>query len=47
MFPAHSDQSGLGLYIACATAKAHGGRIRATSNQNKTTFTLHTPLRPI
>jgi signal transduction histidine kinase len=35
---------GLGLYIASEIAKAHGGRINATSTPELTCFTLKMPL---
>lgn len=34
---------GLGLYIASEIAKAHGGRVEATSDESSTTFTVHLP----
>ena len=38
---------GLGLYIACEIAKAHGGTIKLTSSeQSGTTFTVHLPRNP-
>jgi PAS domain S-box-containing protein len=36
---------GLGLYIASEIAKAHGGRLTATSNARETRFTLDVPCR--
>ncbi|MFT4831312.1 MAG: signal transduction histidine kinase [Psychroserpens sp.] len=35
---------GLGLYISSEIAKAHGGKLRAQSSADKTTFTLSIPL---
>ena len=35
---------GLGLYIASETAKAHGGRLSATSDARETCFTFHMPV---
>jgi signal transduction histidine kinase len=38
---------GLGLYIACEIAKAHGGAIKlASSEEAGTTFTVHLPRNP-
>jgi hypothetical protein len=38
---------GLGLYIACEIAKAHGGTIKlASSEQSGTTFTVYLPRNP-
>jgi signal transduction histidine kinase len=38
---------GLGLYIACEIAKAHGGTIKfASSEQTGTTFTIYLPRNP-
>jgi signal transduction histidine kinase len=38
---------GLGLYIACEIAKAHGGTIKlASSAQTSTVFTVHLPRNP-
>ena len=38
---------GLGLYIACEIAKAHGGKIQLTSTeQSSTTFTVYLPRNP-
>ena len=37
---------GLGLYIASAIAKAHGGAIDVSSTSKSTCFTLKMPLRP-
>jgi signal transduction histidine kinase len=38
---------GLGLYIACEIAKAHGGTIKlASSEEEGTTFTVHLPRNP-
>ena len=34
---------GLGLYIACEIAKAHGGKIEAESENMETVFTVHLP----
>ena len=36
---------GLGLYIACEIAKAHGGKIEARSESMETVFTVHLPRR--
>lgn len=38
---------GLGLYISAEIAKAHGGRLRARSNDGKVSFTLTIPLDDI
>jgi signal transduction histidine kinase len=38
---------GLGLYIASEIARAHGGRIDATSNESETRFTFRMPLTPV
>ncbi|WP_262297172.1 GAF domain-containing sensor histidine kinase [Microvirga sesbaniae] len=35
---------GLGLYIACEIARAHGGSLDVTSDQNETRFTFKMPL---
>ncbi len=35
---------GLGLYIACEIAKAHGGSLDVTSDQQETRFTFRMPL---
>jgi sigma-B regulation protein RsbU (phosphoserine phosphatase) len=35
---------GLGLYIACEIAKAHGGALDVTCNQQETRFTFRMPL---
>ncbi|HET7202240.1 MAG TPA: HAMP domain-containing sensor histidine kinase [Steroidobacteraceae bacterium] len=37
---------GLGLYISCEIAKAHGGRISVTSERMHTVFDVHLPKQP-
>jgi signal transduction histidine kinase len=37
---------GLGLFIASEIARAHGGMLRATSNDCETRFIFQMPLRP-
>ena len=42
--PTHGQGLGLGLYIASEIAKAHGGALRATSDEEETRFTLSMPV---
>lgn len=41
-----SGHLGLGLYVACEIARAHGGSVRVHSADRATTFTLCVPRRP-